>query len=438
MQRNMKIEEVVVDSGRVLGTPCDSKNVTVFKGIPYAAPPIGELRWRTPQPVKPWSGVRVCNHFSPICPQDKVSDGVYKKEFYSEEMPEASEDCLYLNVWAPTSLKEEKLPVIVYIHGGAFTSGWSFNKEIDGAAYAERGIVFVTINYRLNIFGFLAHTELSVESENGFSGNYGLLDQLTALKWVHENIVAFGGDPDNVTLFGSSAGACSIYDLVCSPLSEGLIHKAILSSGDGIGGSSHDLELTDMEKIGEEICGAFGVNSIELLRRIPAEKLLERMATFWPVSVAVSQTFHYLTPNVDGYILKATSSECLTQGEYLDIPYLVGYVENEIVDAISWARATEMFAANNAKLGRPPAYVYNFMCNLPGDESGAFHASELWYVFGTLARCWRPFTDKDNELSERILNYFSNFAKSGNPNGDGLPLWVPYTQDAPEIKELDI
>ncbi|MDO5443189.1 MAG: carboxylesterase family protein [Bacteroidia bacterium] len=224
-----------IEGGKIQGVETVSKGIYVYKGIPFAAAPVGDLRWKAPQPVTPWEGVRIADTFSAgavQAPHD--SSNPWTSEFYWND-PEFSEGCLYLNVWTSAPGKpDEKLPVAMWIHGGAYTGGWSWEPEFDGKVWAEKGVVMVTINYRLGIFGFMCHPLLAEESPEGVSGNYGILDQIAALKWVHNNIAAFGGDPDNITILGQSAGAGSVKTLVSSPLTEGLISKAIIQSGGGV------------------------------------------------------------------------------------------------------------------------------------------------------------------------------------------------------------
>ncbi len=427
---------VTIDTGQICGCSSADETYQVFKGIPYAAPPVKELRWRAPLPVKEWEGELDCTRFKTIFPQS-IPEGMYQKEFYDEEIPDMSEDSLYLNVWTAAKEKDEKLPVMIYLHGGAYKNGWSHEKTMDGSAYCKRGVILVTIEYRMGIFGFMAHPELSRESENHVSGNYGLLDQIQALKWVQKNISAFGGNPDNVTVFGSSAGACCIYDLMCSPLAQGLFHKAILSSGDGISGEGHELSLSDAEKIGEEICKSIDAASIEEMRRLSAMDLFQKTELFNTMEYPIrSYVFQHIVPCVDGYVLKETSVQSLKKGDFIDIPCLVGFVADEMSDyvlddqgeyqMVSWKEGTLKFAEKMKDNKKSPIYVYEFSRELPGDDSGAFHASELWYVFGTIHHCWRPMTEEDERLSNRIVDEISSFAHSGKIAGDEHETWKEY------------
>ena len=222
---------LTVEGGKVQGVPTETPGVTVYKGIPYAAPPVGELRWKEPQPVVPWEGVLVADSFGHPAVQNPHTPGGYTPEFFFDGDPEFSEDCLYLNIWTPAAGKPgKKLPVTLWIHGGGYVAGWGSEPEMDGEEWARHGGVLVTFNYRLGIFGFLTHPALSAESPHGVSGNYGMLDQIAALKWVKANIAQFGGDPDQVTIMGQSAGAMSVQTLVTSPLSKDLVSGAIIQS----------------------------------------------------------------------------------------------------------------------------------------------------------------------------------------------------------------
>lgn len=280
----MAITETKTKYGQVHGVQKDG--YTVFCGVPYAKPPVGEKRFCPPEEPACWEGVYKADHFGCVCPQtEHEPDSFYGKEFYLD--PEfgmkQSEDCLYLNIWTPANTVDEKLPVAFWIHGGAFMHGFSHESEFDGAAYCERGVILVTINYRLGAFGFLAHPWLSEESGVGRSGNYAILDQIAALKWVKENIAAFGGDPENITVFGQSAGCMSVQTLVSSPLTENWISKAIFQSAGGYDtGLNRDMPLSEAETIGQEFVELSGAKSLEELRAIPAEKIVELQEEFGP------------------------------------------------------------------------------------------------------------------------------------------------------------
>lgn len=437
----MPITKIKVDGGIISGCAGSMPGVTVFKGIPYAAPPIGSLRWREPQPVIPWTGVRKCDHFSPISMQGSMSDGAavnpfaafYQKEFYPEDKP-MSEDCLYLNVWTPSESAGEKLPVMMWIHGGAFTGGYGYEMEFDGEGFAKKGVILVTINYRVGIFGFMAHSELSAESDYNVSGNYGILDQIAALKWIRNNIEAFGGDPENITVFGQSAGAKSVEILMSSSLTEGLISKAIMQSGGGIRAIDESMTLEAAEEIGLEVQTFFKTESISELRDLPAEAMSKAMLEFQPKT---TNTRLFFAPNIDGFLLMQDTADTIIAGKHLDVPCIIGHNQSETMGFASMSSGVIAFAEKQAELGRVSTYVYCFSRDLPGDDAGSFHSAELWYVFGTIDRCWRPFEKVDYALSERMSSCWANFARSGNPNGSGLVGWHPYSYESKFVMQFD-
>lgn len=436
---------LTVEGGQIEGV-VDAEGVAVYKGIPYAAPPVGDLRWKQPQPVQPWQGVRKCDKFGAASLQGGQEEGsFYWKEFYQDGNPEMSEDCLYLNVWTPAAGKDSRLPVMFWIHGGAFQNGFGHEIEFDGDAFAKKGVVLVTINYRLGMCGFLAHPLLTAENGGKGSGNYGLFDQLAALKWVKKNIAAFGGDPDNITVFGQSAGAGSVQSLISSPLTKGYIQRAIIQSGGGLGGIISTKSLADVAATGKAMWDASGMTTLEQMRACPADRFQEIMMNY----MKQQKTFNGMpySPCVDGELLTASVYEAAISGQELDIPYMIGYTSGDLgpdrmkKSAVDWSLLLE-------KQGRKPAYVYCFSRDLPGEDlkapngspimPGAFHSSELWYVFGTLDKCWRPMEKGDYELSERMVSYWTNFAKTGNPNGEGLPEWKPCTGSDNHIQTLDV
>lgn len=436
-----EIPALIVEGGQISGV-AETEGVTLYKGIPYAAPPVGELRWKKPQAVIPWDGVRACATFGDASVQDGQTEGsFYWKEFYQDGPVPMSEDCLYLNVWTPAAGNTDaKLPVMVWIHGGAYMNGYGHEIEFDGNAMARKGVILVTINYRLGVCGFLAHPLLTAEDGQN-SGNYGIYDQLAALRWVHNNIAQFGGDPDNVTVFGQSAGAGSVQALVSSPLSAGLVNKAIIQSGGGLGGILRsNRTLAEAEAQGEAMWDAFGVTTLEEMRSWPAERLSEVSSAY---SAANSTPGLLFTPCVDGELLLKSPDETALAAEELNIPYMIGYVAQDLLPALMRKAAVDWSLLLEDQ-GRQPAYVYCFSHDLPGEDlpeggmPGAFHSSELWYVFGTLDNCWRPVTDADYELSERMVSYWTNFAKTGNPNGEGLDEWEPCVEGDEYIHDLDV
>jgi para-nitrobenzyl esterase len=444
------MKNVRIKYGEISGI--EKEEYTIFKGIPYAKPPIGNLRWKAPQEPDCWEGVLQAEEFSKKAIQDG-KDGVdfnsfYGKEFHSmpEYEVEQSEDCLYLNVWTPIVENAEKLPVMVWFHGGGFMAGYGSEMEFDGAAICNKNTILVTVNHRLGIFGFLAHPWLTADSSYDGSGNYGFLDQIAALKWVKENIACFGGDPFNVCIFGQSAGCMSIEMVSSSPLAKGLFQKAILQSGiifmeKGFGG----LSLREAEDVGIQCLEELHANNLEELRNIPADRIFEAGANYMGKLMKEGQPPVVFVPVIDNYFLLKRSKDYLADGTISDIPYMVGSTsedlgggkikvgesENSIYEGcLKWAQHRNVTS-------NQPAYVYYFTRKLPGSDDGAFHSAELWYVFGTLDRCWRPFTEEDKELSERIIQYWTNFAKSGNPNGTDLIEWKAYKTEQ-DIMELDV
>lgn len=443
-----QVPTLKVEGGEISGVPGTDAGMAIYKGIPYAAPPTGSLRWRKPQPVEPWQGVRKCDTWGAASLQGDHTPGTfYWKEFYQEGDPVRSEDCLYLNVWTPAAGKDAKLPVIMWIHGGGYLAGYGYETEFDGTAFNRHGVILVTINYRLGMLGFLSHPLLTAENEGKGSGNYGLFDQVAALRWVRNNISQFGGDPDNITIMGQSAGAGSVQSLVSSPLTKGMIRRAIIQSGGGLSGIIAPKSLAEAEKAGKGMWDESGVNSLDEMRQYPSDKFGELMMKY----MMKQQTFTGLPfgPCVDGELLPQNFDDCARSGNEHDISYLIGYTSEDIMPdimhraAVDWSLLLEDQA-------RRPAYVYCFSRDLPGEDmpnpgagtfgdmKGAFHSAELWYMFGTLDRCWRPMTDADRALSARMVSYWTNFARTGNPNGEALPEWKQCTKAEPFIQKLDV
>ena len=418
-----------ITGGQIQGIETNTPGVTIFKGIPYAAPPVGNLRWREPQPVIPWEGIKICDTFGAAAPQKLTEPGsFYDKEFYMQSPHVKNEDCLYLNVWTPAAGKTNaKLPVAMWIHGGAYRNGFGHENEFDGDIWAEKGVILVTINYRLGVLGFMAHPELTAESPNHSSGNYGILDQVAALNWIKNNIEQFGGDPDQITIFGQSAGAGSVQALVASPLTKGLIKGAISQSGGGIG-SRRTFALADAEQTGLGLMRFYNCSSIEEMREVPAEEFGDfenRMADFR----ATENQMANLSPNVDGYLLKENFSDAAINGNLADIPMMIG---GTVVDMRGNSKPIEDFCLVQEENGGT-AYAYQFARQLPGDDAGAFHSAELWFIFNTLDRSWRPFTEGDKALSKYMVNCWTNFAKYGDPNGNGEVIWKPFTKEIPQF-----
>ena len=425
----MAITMAKTKAGMVSGVEIPGKDITVFKGVPFAAPPVGELRWKAPQPVQPWEGVRKADAFTPAAWQGMHKAGSFYDHEWGNEPFEVSEDCLYLNVWTPAKTAGDKLPVAVWIYGGGFMSGFAHEREFDGEAFARKDVVFVSINYRLHVFGYLSHPGL--DEEAGRSGNYGLLDQIAALKWVHENIAAFGGDPENVMVFGQSAGAGSTIALVCSPLMKGMMQKAVIHSG--LGGF---MEKDFSYEIGRQFVEHCGYASPTEMRGIPAEQIMEFYKTFRPDFGKDARARLAFGPYVDGYALAEPFSDCVAQGHYNDVELLMGSTKDDMPGGAPMSFMPPMIhqgmrdlLLKNEELGRKPGYLYFFSRPLPGDDSGSWHSSDLWYIHGTLDRCWRPFEEYDYRLSDAMVTYWTNFCKNGDPNGEGLPEWRPYSKD---------
>ncbi len=426
---------LTVSGGQIQGVVTDSTDVIVYKGIPYAAAPVGDLRWQKPQPVTPWEGVRTADTWGNVAIQAALDNGggggnFYVKEFYQDGLPQSSEDCLYLNVWTPRSAAgkaDSKLPVAMWIHGGAYDHGWGYEITMDGQEWAKRGVILVTINYRVGIIGFMAHPELSAEAD-GVSGNYGTLDQIAALKWIRENISQFGGDPDNITILGQSAGASSIKNLCLSPESKGLISHAIIQSGGGISGKRSDTGaevLKAYEEQGKQLMDSLGYTSLEQMLAIPASELLK-------IQQSAKMRFR---PVTDGKYLPQTFDDATLDGNIADVPYMIGYCANDIG---SMGESIKLFCETRNTQSQQPAYMYLFARALPGDDAGAFHSSELWYTFHTLDRSWRPFTAADYKLADEMIDSWTNFAKYGNPNGHDGGTWTPCTGDNPYVKEFQV
>lgn len=464
------LRETKVENGRVKGVACGWPSITAYYGIPYAAPPVGKLRWHEPMPAANWEGVRDCARPSAKCPQLGVEPGgFFEREFYpvKEAM---SEDCLYLNIWTPAQSTEEKLPVIFWVHGGAFMTGYGHSAHFDGEHFARQGVILVTINYRLNVFGWMVDKELSAESEHGVSGNYGLLDQIYALKWVRRNIANFGGDPNRITIAGQSAGAACVQALCSSPLCRGDFAGAIFQSGGGID-ALPDMDYPPLAEVEAQmdITKSLGVANIAEARALPAEELLARWLKTMPSKLI------WRTPVIDGYVLPKKSAQIVYDDEAAHVPYLIGFTAKEGIVTTptlesfkAWAKdsfgdqaeeflkvaapteenfdeiknslfteclqaATAAWALTLQKQGRGPVYVYELARDLPGDDKGPFHAADLWYVFKTFMRAWRPWTGRDFEVARDMNTYWANFAKNLDPNGERLPQWTPYTAEKPEV-----
>jgi para-nitrobenzyl esterase len=455
-------QPVKVKGGLISGNASSDSSIAVFKGIPYAAPPVSDLRWRAPRPPAPWQGIRKTDQFSASCVQNIVTE---RKPWTFEFMThgDISEDCLYLNIWTPAKSAGERRPVLFWMYGGGNVEGSAAVPVYDGEGLAKKGLVVVTINYRLGVFGFFTHPELTKESDT--SGNYGILDQLAALQWVHENIAAFGGDPALVTIAGQSAGAGDAHILVASPFAKRLFARAIEESGSNI--VSNLRTLAEQEQDGLRFAETKGLHSLAELRAASWKDLIT------PVPTAGGRPAIRFGPVVDGHLLPASPNEVFAQGKQNDVPELTGCNKDDLgggvphpdisVEAFeknarqrygdmsgaflklypagSYEQAglsqndsardqmrTSMYlwALNRAKTAKTKAYTYYWDHTLPGpdaDKYGAFHTSEVPYVFNSLAKSDRPFADADRRIAEIVSSYWANFAATGDPNGKGLPGW---------------
>jgi para-nitrobenzyl esterase len=469
--------KIKTDNGVVEGEMTTDQKVVAFKGIPYAAPPVGELRWKAPQPAAKWTGVKSAKEFGQHC----VQSGSYADMQFHDPGP--SEDCLTLNVWAPAGAKRASLPVMVWIYGGGYVTGGTSEKRQDGQFLAHRDVVVVSMNYRLGIFGFMVNPDLTAESGHNASGNYGLMDMAAALEWVKRNIAAFGGDASNVTIFGESAGSFAVSTVMASPLSKGLMAKAIGESGGALysAGLGYESREVRERRDSEFATKAFGTAKIAELRRVPTEDV---------VRAATAKGAVRFGPDVDGYFLPESVPALYAAGKQAHIPVLAGWNLNEALDRTTPAlnvatfeekaqkefggRAKDFLAvypgttdaavkesANDiaadrfiaystwrwieaqVQTGKAPVYRYHFTLASPGDKnhsvsSGAFHSDDIEYVFGTLdSRPEAPWRPEDRKLSDQMGSYWTNFAKTGDPNGAGLPKWPAYAPTEWQVMQLD-
>jgi para-nitrobenzyl esterase len=467
------VGQVRTESGSVEGSTSTDGKVQIFKGIPYAAPPVGALRWKEPQPVPAWQDAKKATEFGARCMQGNVfGDMVFR-----DAAP--SEDCLYLNVWTPKASPDTKLPVMVWIYGGGFQAGATSEPRQDGEHLAHKGVVVVSMNYRLGIFGFFSHPELTKESPHRASGDYGLQDQAAALEWVRKNIAAFGGDPENVTIFGESAGSFSVSALMASSLSKNLIHRAIGESGAFFGRTLNAKPLAESEQDGVKFAQSIGRDNLEKLRAMTSVEMLD--------AAAKDKNAFRFGPNIDGYFFPESPAAIYAEGNEAHVALLAGWNHDEgnyhmffgadPATKDNYAKkASQMFGENapsvlkafpgetneqakssadllatanfigygtwkwielQAKAGDVPVYRYEFDQAPPmappaagtpasAESRGAYHSAEIEFVFGMLDSKKLPWRPEDYELSEKMGSYWTNFAKSGDPNGAGLPEWPRY------------
>jgi para-nitrobenzyl esterase len=475
-------DRVKVTGGTIEGAGAQASGVREFKGIPFAAPPVGKLRWSPPQPVQKWEGVRQAVQFGPRCMQQPVfSDMVFRSNGMSE-------DCLYLNIWTPAKSDKERLPVLVYFYGGGFIGGDGSEPRYDGASMAQKGIVALTVNYRLGVFGFFAHPELTKESPHHASGNYALLDQNAALQWVRQNIAAFGGDPAKVTIAGESAGSIAVSAQMASPLSRGLFAGAIGESG-SILAALAPVPLGQMEETGVKFASSLGASDLSALRAISTEQIFE---------AAGKQGAPRFGTTIDGHFFPESPLAIFAAGKQAHVPLLAGWNSEEAnaravfvreqpnrenyqkaVQRLYGAKADEVlkeYAASNdeeavqtatdlagdrfigystwkwidlaAKTGGKPVYRYFYTRPRPKTVAesrdpvprGAVHSAEIEYAMGNLDSnkvfAWTP---EDRKVSATMQAYFVNFIKTGDPNGGGLPKWPAVKAGEPaQVMRIDV
>ena len=461
--------QLKVEGGIIQGTLAD--DLSIYKGIPFAAPPVGDLRWKAPQPLEAWEGVKQTTEYAPAPMQG------------GNPVSGKSEDCLYLNVWTPAKSINEKLPVLVWIYGGGFSFGSTSDPVHNGEHLARKGVVLVSIAYRVGQLGFLAHPELSAESPNGVSGNYGLLDQIAGLQWIQNNIAAFGGDPGQVTIFGESAGGIAVSMLCASPLAKGLFHGAISQSGGSFGPTrpttypgENMKTLQQAEHDGIEYLKGFGLSSMEELRNLEAEKLIPQGWTMpggWPI--------------VDGYVIPDDQFKLYEAGNYNDVPVLIGYNSDEGL-SFPAGRTPQEYIANvqerfgpyadsliqaypvgennvprsarnlmrdaafgwhtwswarlQSKAGKSEVYFYYFDQHperaegSPQADHGTPHGVDVPFVFMNLDPANSNTTESDLEIAETMGTYWTNFAKYGDPNGEGVLAWPAFSDENPEVMYL--
>ncbi len=487
---------VHTQAGDVSGVPGALANVTVFKGIPYAAPPVGDLRWKEPQDVEPWEGVRACDTYAPAAIQPPYSQFLMRpgSDFYPAGAPEQSEDCLYLNVTTPAVSADEKLPVMIWFHGGGLAHGYSWQVPFEGDRLASNGVIVVTVGHRLGVFGFLALPQLSAESSYGASGNYGMMDCIKSVEWVHENIAAFGGDPDKITVFGQSGGSLKTAVTVAAPQTQGMIagfmNQSVFPEFDSTEEPVNALALTsktleESEKLGVEALKASGMDpeiSLEELRAMPAEALNtnEMLGGAGAVTIDGKYVMGRLSDfflgegnlngiaQVAGWVYGERGSYEATTPEELFAKIRADYGD-ELVDKydlentlpitkanVGWYNLYLRNAAAMAELRlyaklkaerneNSPTYLYSFGRVTPNKNMG-WHSGELWYVFNEMGYSfqgmdteWQPAWEVyDYMVGDITSAYWANFAKSGNPNGIGLPEWPVVSADAQPYQYIDV
>lgn len=495
------LRTVQVKNGILKGLVGKDPRITVFRGVPYAKPPVGELRWKAPQPAEDWEGIRKCYEYADMAMM-RVHPGM-DNDFYTKELhPVAadykmSEDCLYLNVYSPAESTADQYPVFVYIHGGGLQDGYSYEVEFDPERVARRGVIVVMIGYRLGLFGFLAHPEITKNTPEGqVVSNFGIQDQSMAIHWVHDNIRAFGGDPERIVICGQSAGARSVQAQICSTMNEGLISGAIIQSGVSMMFGDEDRSMAELptlaeaEAYGEKFLKTIGMNSLEEARKADANELMKRL------SEVFQKERYSFGLCIDGKFVRESAPSAYYNDRVMNIPLIIGVCRGETQNGFikgslsyeEYLRKAEMYGdqkdvffalqkitddeeadaltatdAFNTFLGGSrgfcelrssrgqKVYYYIFDHDIPGDDAGSFHGSDLWFMFDSLGNSWRPFEGKHYDLARQVTSYWTNFVKTGDPNGtdyngNPLPVWDSYTsnrksvmifQDRPVLQELE-
>ena len=419
---------------------------SLFRGVPYAKPPVGELRWKAPEEPEKWDGIRLCDRYGDACAQfdrwssatDDVTDDDEHPYINIENYPyppHMSEDCLYLNIYTPADSKEDKLPVMIYIHGGGLQQWYGSDYEYCGDNFCKNGCVLVSVTYRLNIFGFFVHPELARESGHDASGNYGIMDQIQALRWVYENIEGFGGDPDNITVFGQSAGGRCSLALACSPLSRDMVRRISVQSAGGIGSIMAEFSREKQEKMGLELMQSLNCSSIDEMRQLKWEILRDAND-----KLGFFDGFNLYT---DGYVIPQDIDRTLYEGSFNDIDIIIGCTvdeggnEKKPVFGSNLVSQSMALGIRQYENGRKPVYMYVFARQQPGDDAGVPHSCDNRYQFGTLDGSWRPYDEDDWKLSETMQKYWAQFARTGDPNQPGLPEWKPFTAEERLAMRLD-
>ena len=431
-----------VKNGKISGLPGNDPRITVFKGVPFAAPPVGENRWRAPQPCENWEGELLAHEFGPISYQDQPAVGtdIYCREWHVDPDIPMDEDCLYLNIWTPAKKTDEKLPVLVWYFGGGFQWGYTAEMEFNGEALARKGIIVVSIGYRLNIFGFMAHKEITAENPSA-PANFGLLDQQAGLHWVYDNIAAFGGDPEKITIMGQSAGGASVMNQLTCPDNFNIVKGAIVLSGIiKVENPAEDIftpiSFEQAEDFGAKFFEILGVKSLEEARKLSSEEIFDGYRKF-------REKYRMLFPITDGKHYLGDPFDRFVNRECPNVPMIAGNTSDEFsINGVNTVELSVKSALGQAAKKSPDQnfYYYRFDPDIPGDGHegdsypGTFHSCDLWFFFDTLEKCHRPYTGRHYDLAHQMSDYIANFVKTGNPNGLGfdrkkLPEWKPFTED---------